>query len=231
MHTSVENMAAYARMRERLSAVLADVDDTTAAATPVPACPGWSVADLTAHVYGVARDVTDGNVADAGTDPWTAFQVERFAPLGVAAMVEEWNTIAPGFEEALSGFPEEITARIVFDSGTHEHDLRGALDRPGARDADTVVIGLEFMAGGLDGLAAREGLPGLELVTPEVTSTIGGGPVRVRLATDTFSLYRALAGRRSVPQILALPWEGDATPYLTVFDGAPMRPPVADLVE
>jgi len=224
-------MAAYAQMRERLSAVLADVDDATAAAAPVPACPGWSVADLTAHVYGVAQDVADGNVDGAGTDPWTASQVERFAPMGLSTMVEQWNAIAPGLEEALSGFPAEITARIVFDSGTHEHDLRGALGRPGAREADTVVIGLEFMAGGLDGFATGRGLPGLELVTPGVTSTIGDGPVRVRLATDTFSLYRVLAGRRSVSQILALPWEGDATPYLSVFDGAPMRPPAGDLVE
>ena len=51
MRTSAESMAAYTDMRERLSVVLADVDDDTAAATAVPACPGWSVADLAAHVY------------------------------------------------------------------------------------------------------------------------------------------------------------------------------------
>jgi uncharacterized protein (TIGR03083 family) len=231
VRSSVEIMAAYTQMRERLSTVLIEVGDDTAAATPVPTCPGWSVTDLTAHVYGVAQDVADGNVAGAGTNEWTAAQVERFAPLGVTAMVEEWNRIGPGFEDSVAAFPTEITGRIVFDSGTHEQDLRGALGMPGARDADTVLIGIEFLAGSFTGLVEREGLPGIEFVTPDLTSSAGPGPGRTRLATDTFTLNRTLTGRRSVPQILALPWEGDPTPYLSVFDGAPMQPPAVDIIE
>ena len=68
-------------------------------------------------------------------------------------------------------------------------------------------------------------------MTPDLTTTAGPGPGRIRLATDTFTLNRTLTGRRSVPQILALPWEGDPTPYLAVFDGAPMRPPAVDIIE
>jgi len=171
VRTSAASMAAYADMRERLSAVLVDVDDDTAAATPVPTCPGWSVTDLAAHVYGVARDVSDGNVAGAGSDAWTASQVERFAPLGLAAMVAAWNEAGPGFEASASGFPEVIAAQIAFDSGAHEQDLRGALGRPGARDAATVQIGIEFMAASLGRLADERGLPGVEVVPPEVTVT------------------------------------------------------------
>lgn len=231
MRTSAESVAAYTDMRERLSAVLVDVDDDTAATTAVPACPAWSVTDLVAHVYGVARDVSDGNVAGAGSDAWTASQVERFAPLGLAAMVAAWNEVGPGFELSASGFPDAIAAQIAFDSGAHEQDLRGALGRPGARDAATVQIGIEFIADSLGRLADERGLPGIEVVTPEVTVVVGPGPDRVRLESDSFTVSRALTGRRSTHQLAALPWEGDPTPYLAVFDASPIRPPTDDLVE
>jgi uncharacterized protein (TIGR03083 family) len=218
-------------MRVRLTGVLADVPDALAATTPVPACPGWSVTDLAAHVYGVARDVTDGNVAGAGTPAWTGSQVERFAPMGLTSLVAGWNEIAPGFEDTVAGFPDLIAGRIAFDSGVHEHDLRGALGCPGGRNAPSVLVGLEFMAEGMGGHIGREGLPPLEYATPGFAVTLGDGPGRVRLETDTFTLYRATTGRRSLAQIRALPWEGDPEPYLAVFDGTPIRPPAVDIVE
>jgi uncharacterized protein (TIGR03083 family) len=224
-------MAAYADMRARLSAVLAGIDDERAAATPVPACPAWSVTDLTAHVYGVARDVSDGNVAGAGSDEWTASQVERFAPLGVAALVDAWNEVGPGFEASVGDFPEAIAAQITFDSSTHEQDLRGALNRPGARDAESVQICIEFIAASIGRLAESAGLPGVEFVTPDLRLAVGPGPDRVRLEADTFTVSRALTGRRSRAQLAALPWEGDPGPYLAVFDSSPILPPAHDLVE
>ena len=59
----------------------------------------------------------------------------------------------------------------------------------------------------------------------------GPGPVGLRLEADTFTVNRALTGRRSMAQITALPWEGDPAPYLAVFDTSPIRPPEDDLVE
>lgn len=229
--TSTESMTAYTEMRARLTAALDDVPDDVAAATPVPSCPGWTVTDLAAHVYGVARDVTDGNVADAGTPAWTGSQVERFAPMGLAGLVAGWNEVAPGFESEAAAFPDLITARIAFDSGVHEHDIRGALGRPGGRDATSVLVGLEFLAEGMSGFVGREGLPALEWATPGFAVTFGGTSARVRLVTDTFTLYRFVSGRRSLAQIRSLPWEGDPGPYLGVFDGSPIRPPEIDIVE
>ena len=136
-----------------------------------------------------------------------------------------------GFESRLAGFPDLISARIAFDSGVHEHDLRGALGRPGGRDATSVLVGLEFMAEGMSGFVGREGLPALEWATPGFAATFGGAPARVRLETDTFTLYRSVTGRRSLDQIRALPWEGDPGPYLGVFAGSPLSPPEADIVE
>ena len=75
------------------------------------------------------------------------------------------------------------------------------------------------------------GLAGVELVTPDVTVVVGPGGDRLRLEADTFTVSRALTGRRSTAQIAALPWEGDPTPYLAVFDTSPIRPPADDILE
>jgi len=71
----------------------------------------------------------------------------------------------------------------------------------------------------------------VELVTPDVTVVVGPGGDRLRLEADTFTVSRALTGRRSTAQIAALPWEGDPTPYLAVFDTSPIRPPADDILE
>ena len=229
--TSDQSAAAYVDLRRRLTDVLADVPDGVAATTPVPACPGWTVTDLVAHVYGVPRDVLHGNLDGAGTASWTAAQVGRFAPRGLAELLDEWNRAAPEFETVLAGVPDGIAARIAFDTGAHEHDLRGALGRPGGRGADTVLIGLGFMVEGMAGFVARQSLPGVEFVTPGYATTLGEGPGRVRVETDTFTLYRTVTGRRSAAQVRALPWEGDPFPYLAMFAGSPLALPDVDIVE
>jgi uncharacterized protein (TIGR03083 family) len=229
--SSTESAAAYTDMRLRLTELLSAVPDAEAAAAPVAACPGWSVTDLAAHVYGVTRDAYDGNLADAGSNGWTNAQVDRFSPMGLAGIVEAWNTVAPGFEERAADLPDRISAQITFDAGVHEHDLRGALGRPGGRDAASVQVGLQFMTARLTGLIGRNGLPALDLDTPGYSTTIGSGTARVRLATDTFSLYRFITGRRSLSQIHALAWDGDPEPYLAMFEGTPMHPPGVEIVE
>jgi len=93
------------------------------AAIPVPACPGWSVTDLAAHVYGVPRDVADGNVAEDGTPGWTGAQVERFAPKGLTAPVSGWNEVAPAFHATIGGGSRRV--RLETDSFTLHRVLTG----------------------------------------------------------------------------------------------------------
>lgn len=58
-------------------------------------CPGWTVADLTAHVTGVVADITSGRLDGVGTQEWYDRQVEerRGTPPGV--VVEELATAIP----------------------------------------------------------------------------------------------------------------------------------------
>ena len=47
----------------------------------VPACPGWSVRDVVAHMTAVAEDWAAGSLAGPPTDEQTAAHVARFAAM------------------------------------------------------------------------------------------------------------------------------------------------------
>ena len=231
LSTSAESVFAYAGLRHRLTDLLAPITDLQGESTPVPACPEWCVTDVVAHLYGVERDILDGNLTGAGTTAWADDQVRRFSPFGLRQLVERWNETSPSVERMAGGFPPTTTAQLVFDACTHEHDIRGALDRPGGRDVDSVIIGMSFIEQSMTGLVVDRGLPGIELGSPLFTASIGPEPTGVRLTTSTFELFRTFGGRRAPSQIEALPWEGDPTPYLAIFGEGPLRPPALPIIE
>jgi uncharacterized protein (TIGR03083 family) len=134
----------YEGGRRRTLELVADLDDR-AAATPVPACPEWSVHDVVAHLAGVCADIMAGNVAGATTDPWTAAQVDARRERSFGEIVAEWDDVGPQGAAFADDFPGRLGNQFITDATVHEHDLRGALGRPGVRDSDGVRIGAEFL--------------------------------------------------------------------------------------
>lgn len=225
------SLAAYHDLRERVSDLLGGVDDARAATVRVAACPSWSVTDTAAHLCGVTVDILDGNLDGVATDEWTASHVERLAPLGLAAIVERWNEAAPVVESLAGGFPPSAAAQMVFDASTHEQDIRGALDAPGGREADSIVVGLGFMEDSLGTFVRSRGLPALAVRSPRWSVVIGDGEPGVEVEASTFELFRSFGGRRSETQIRALPWTGDPGPYLGIFEGSPVHLRTEPLIE
>jgi uncharacterized protein (TIGR03083 family) len=215
--------SAYAEGRRRLTDLVADLDDD-AAAMPVPACPAWSVHDVIAHLTGVCTDVLAGRIEGVGTDSWTDAQVTARRAVPLKDVVAEWNEVAPAVE-AMSGAFGRAGHQWVGDQALHEHDVRGALGRPGARDSETIDLGLGFMVPGfLDAVAALR-LPALEVQVGERRWSSGEGEPAVQLALEPFDALRSLCGRRSLDQLRALPWTGDPEPYLEAFTWGPFTPP------
>jgi len=227
------SMAAYRAVRERVTGVLAGVDDGVAATTPVPACPGWTVTELAGHLCGVCVDILEGNLDGVGTAPWADAQAERFAPLGLAALLAQWNEVAPQVEALGPAFPPRPASQLVFDVTSHEHDVRGAVGVPGGRDAEALAVPLEFLAGALDARVRHEELPTLRLRADDGwSSTAGDGSPEVELRATSFELFRSFGGRRSLDQIRALDWSADPEPYLaSFFTDTPLTPPERPLVE
>jgi uncharacterized protein (TIGR03083 family) len=205
----------YRTTRERVTELLTALepgDDERA----VPACPGWTVHDLVAHMTGVSDDALNGRLDGVATDPWTAAQVERGRTMSVPDLVSRWREQGPVFE----GFP--LPPEAVIDLTTHEQDLRGALDRPGARDSDELLWAFAVTAD-----RATSAMPGLRIEAGG--ASYGPAEANAVLRGEPFDLYRALLGRRSADQLTALDWEGgppDDLGGLTRFG-----PAVADVIE
>lgn len=216
----------YADARERVASfvVLLSAEELQ---TAVPACPGWSVRDLLSHLAGVAADFRAGNLEGAATEPWTARQVTERAGRGPDELLGEWNEAAPEVQTLLDQSPRVAPALI--DVVTHEHDMRSALDRPGARDSSGVDFALQRLVGGIDRSLKAAGAPGLRLVAGKDEFVVGEGEPSATVYVDGYELFRALIGRRSENQIRSYRWQGDADPYVASFSVFPK--PATDLIE
>jgi uncharacterized protein (TIGR03083 family) len=222
---------AYGDVRDRLTQLLADVDDGTAAVTTVPGCPAWSVTDTVAHLAGACVDIVEGNLDGVGTAAWADDQVARFSSLGLAQLLQRWGEAGPVVQSLAPAFPRPAASQFVFDATLHEQDIRGALGKPGGRNAESVAVSLGFLENALDSFVRSNGLPTVALVSPEWSAVAGDGTPSVRVEASRFELLRTFGGRRSTDQFLALSWSGDPVPYLAMFDNSPLELRDAPLVE
>ena len=240
----------YAEGRGRITELVSGLPPEQAV-VPVPTCPQWSVHDVVAHLAGVCTDVLEGRIDGVASDPWTAAQVDARRDRSMAELVEEWSTAAPQVEAMAEFFPGRVGTQWVLDLTSHEHDLRCALDAPGARDSEAVAMGLEFMIGGFAATVVSAGLPPLEVRAGEQSWVVGGEgstdleallmgaepPLNTgvepqgSVEASAFEWFRALTGRRSLDQIRAFKWSVDPEPYLPAFTFGPFRPAAKPIPE
>lgn len=195
--------ALYGATRERLCALLDDVDDAGWAA-PVPACPGWDVHAVVSHLVGVVEDGIAGRLQGGPPDAeLSAEEVARHRDDAPQELIERWSELAPLIEAAIS---QHQIWPAVLDVVSHEHDVRGALGRPGARDADVVRRGARVLVAGVD----PELDVGIEVAGDEPSDTAA----TYRLRTTPFEVLRFRLGRRSRDQVIALDWSTDPEPVV-----------------
>jgi len=210
----------YRDTRERLTALVAGLDDATLA-TPVPTCPGWLVGDVVAHLAAVVEDALAGRLTGPPSEEQTAEQVARYKGRPMTQTLAGWTAGAPRFEEIISAFN---VPQAVIDVASHEQDIRGALGRPGARDTEAI----RWLSGWL---LERLRTPVPVHVTIEDAEFRVGPPGAGRgrdepvlsLTTTRYEAFRWRMGRRSRDQLAALDWSGDPAPvldHLVVFGPA-----------
>jgi uncharacterized protein (TIGR03083 family) len=213
----MDTTEAYRAARDRMIALVEGVDGSQA----VPACPGWTVRDLLAHVTGVVDDILEGRMEGVATEEWTGAQVSSRAGRPVAEVTEEWLALGPRLDaafDAIGGAP----GQLVFDVVTHEHDLRHALRTPGGRDDGSVELALAWVAEAWAATASGTSAP-LRLVAGDVTVTTGGGgEPGATVEMEPFEALRALTGRRSPAELLAYRWDvEDPARWLPCFAWGP----------
>jgi uncharacterized protein (TIGR03083 family) len=209
----------YQETRERIIA-LVGLDDA-AWSTAVPACPGWSVRDVVAHLAAVAEDWASGRLAGAPTDEETAAQIARFDGYDVAEILAAWTDAAAQLDHMAGTTGLEPP---LGDIVCHEHDVRGAMRRPGARDSEAVWYISDRLLTDL-----RPPVP-LRVMVEDAQYLCGPDDrAEICLRTTRFEALRWRTGRRSRAQLADMDWSGDPTP---VLDHLYMFGPAdADIVE
>lgn len=209
----------YQEARERITALVAR--DDAAWSVQLAACPGWSVRDVVAHLVAVAQDWASGGLTGPPTDAETAAQIARFGGHDGPAILAAWTEAAAQLDRLAE------TAGLdppLGDITVHEHDVRGAIGRPGARDSAAVWHSTDQLLANL-----RTPVP-LHVTVEDAQYRSGpqdsGGIV---LHTTRFEALRWRTGRRSRAQLAAMDWSDDPIPlldHLYLFG-----PAHADLVE
>lgn len=223
--TSADLAGLYRDTRERVAALVTALD-RTGLDTPVPACPGWSVADVVGHLTAVADDALAGRLTGPPGPEQTAEQVARYRGRPIDDVVGTWTELAPRFEELVASFD---VWPAVLDVASHEHDIRGALGRPGGRDAEVVRVGAEQLITWLQ--------PPVPLIVKVEDAELRVGPGNgdaagvgaavtgpLVLETTRFEALRWRLGRRSRAQLAGLGWSADPSPvldHLVVFGPSP----------
>lgn len=201
----------YREAQNSFVELVADLDSDQWATT-VGCTPEWTISDVLSHVAGVAIDIVDGRIEGAGTDPWTAAQVERWRGTDPAEMIERWNkALGPAAEMAAAG----NQARVVFDCHTHEQDVRGALGRPGNRDSEAAQALMHgFASIPADRSIAVERTDGPALLVPGSSAAAGTDADLVLAGVTGFEFARSRLGRRSADQVRGWDWSERPTDAL-----------------
>lgn len=195
--------------------------------TPVPACPGWTVHDLVAHLAGnatdMATDMATGTAA-AGhrTDARTAHHVSERRDRPVDQLLAEWDRHASHLESSTDTW-SPVGIWLLYDSVIHEDDLRDALGAAPATDSPAYHPLLEGLIDTADRALRQAGVQALTIGTTDGAHrwTVGPGPAGAAVHTETHELVRGLSGRRSLQALTTWDWDGDSGPYLRLLPALP----------
>lgn len=174
----------YGELRRRVIEMLRGLP-AELAEKKVPHCPAWTVRETVSHMVGVPEDVLAGNMEGVTTEQWTQAQVDRHVNDSLETLLDTWESIGDTIDGLIPQFPEPINSQFVFDSYSHEQDLRHAIGLPGARESLSTRVSANWVRNFL----ARHRHPQAgDIISADIPE---------------FDLVRSMGGRRSLAQIRA----------------------------
>lgn len=207
----------YTDTRDRLIDLVRTLDSEQARQA-VPLTPGWTIAEVVAHVCGLNADVAAGMREGLGTDERTAHQVATRTDRTVGEVCDEWLGHAEAMRQAIAddGF---FGRRLSADLVVHLHDVQHALGVGIDHDDEaTISGGRTYATRTPDRLADGAGVDGagvslaIELSDgSRFAPTAGPASPDLVLRATPYDFLRSVTGRRSRREVAALDWTGDPT--------------------
>jgi uncharacterized protein (TIGR03083 family) len=213
----VPHEIAYRQVRRNIGRLLRGHPD--AAGDPVPACPGWTVRDLVAHLAEISSAVICGWEGRPDSARLNG------AGLEVEVLFAEWDGMAERADQLLSKADPQQGGIAVMDALTHELDLCHALRVPPPVEHPAYPGALDTLVRGLSRSLSAHGLPALALEAEGEQWVAGEGEPGALVRGARLDLCRSLAGRRTPEQIARLSWTADPRRWLPAFTWGPFRPP------
>jgi uncharacterized protein (TIGR03083 family) len=209
------NAEDYAAVHARVAVIVLEGDPEM----PVPACPGWRVRDVVAHLAGLCEDWVDHRLDGYASERWTDAQVSRSSGETLEQMLERWRRAAERFAQLEDDPVMGPPARWAFgDAITHEADIRGAL-QAGRVPSDAVLRSLKGSVARWRETLRYASAPTLLLVAPDAQGWwlgVRDDPMVVVAEAPAYEFFRALSGRRSPSQVRGWKWSGSPDPFLDI---------------
>jgi uncharacterized protein (TIGR03083 family) len=201
---------AYLELHERVSLMLSREGEAEAN-QKVPHCPEWTVKDVLAHMVGVPEDILSGNLNGVTTAEWTQRQVDRHAEHTIPDLLQIWSETLRSFSVVLSKIPQTTLSQFIFDQVTHEHDIRHAIAKAGARSSSAIAVAEGFLRNSLTQSQESD-------IRKLSESSIRG-----------FDFVRSLSGRRTISQIDAVGLSPDSV--VAFVETTPFSVPTIEVTE
>lgn len=217
-------LAAYRRTRNRICALMLTTDAVDRQSL-VPACAPWRTHDLLAHVVSMPVAITAGRAPTGEITAWLSELVAERSEQSAEELVAEWLNLDASLPGLLSG----RSAVLFGDLAVHEHDLRGALQRPDHAALEVDVLMPRTLAAFATPLRSA-GLGSIAVAHEDRRWQSHDAEPGWTLHTDPWTAVRAVNSRRTASELMALESTGDVVPYLPILD-AHLPLPDATLAE
>lgn len=170
----------------------------------VPLTPGWTIAEVIAHVCGLNADVVAGITEDLGSDERTTAQVSSRAGQTIDEVCDEWLRHDTEMAAATATVPL-LEQRLAADLVIHLHDIQHALGLPIIPDdvatssaAHVYAMRMPDRWRGVTGVSV--------LVELDDGFRSGAADATVTLRSTPYDFLRSVSGRRSRAQVESLDW-------------------------
>lgn len=179
----------------------------------VPACPDWSTHDLIAHCVSMPAAIAAGDLPDGDLERWLEDIRAARTDRSLADLATEWRSVDDTIAAMVSGDGGVLLDDLV----VHEHDLRGALDRPD----HTVLDGDVFVPRALRSCVPeleRRGLGAIEVRHGDRVWRSHEAPTAWVLEVTPWEAVRVLYSRRTATELRDLGEGDDVESFLRLLD-------------